>query len=331
MIYKPPGIIVTSKDVSTHTGITLGLEQVIATYIFAGGDDGIYRANIKDNIWHKMNDVTTVKQFLIVDTDMYAVGNLGVYKSINFGTTWTDITGDLHSFNNLYSIIKINNTLYTVTANCVIYKSINEGINWVIVDNPADTAICHLGYNGTTLFAGDTTNGIYKSIDGGDNWTQVLDLSGVWGVKITNIVSDKTIMWATGQSNGSGGGVWKSIDSGNNWSNVSPDSLSYISISVVGDVVYCGNTSFQILKTITGGASWTTPISTGLPLDFYPYALLSIGNSILTGNGITNSRLDGIYQTIDGGNTWTLFNAGLQTDVISALTVMTALITILNN
>ncbi len=114
---------------------------------------------------------------------LYAGSGNGVWKSLNWGSSWIQISNGLN-VNTILHVTKLkqNNTLYAATFRG-IYKSINGGENWFSVN---DTITSKLSFQGGLVVAEKDTNtiyagaygtlnptlpgGVYLSRNGGNSW-----------------------------------------------------------------------------------------------------------------------------------------------------------------
>ncbi len=182
-----------------------------------------------------------------------AAGSGGVWKTTNFGTTWTPIFDDQSS----YSIGAIaldptnpeviwvgtgeNSSGRHVGFGDGIYKSLDGGKSWnnlglessdhigKIVVHPEDGHTVWVAAEGPLWSAGGD-RGLYKTTDGGNTWRRVLAVDDNTGV--TDIEYDprnpdvlyaatydrRRKVWAL--LHGPGSGIHKSIDGGETWTEV---------------------------------------------------------------------------------------------------------------
>jgi photosystem II stability/assembly factor-like uncharacterized protein len=226
----------------------------------------------------------------------------GIYKSINGGTTWTNVG--------------LQNT--HMTGHLSVHPT-----------NPDIVFAACMG----DMYGATPDRGLYKTIDGGTNWTKVLfvdDSTGAIDVVI-NPVDPNIVFAATWKRSrypnakdyaGEQSGLWKSVDGGNTFARLgAPEGLppvgaEYSRIAVdlcesSPNVVYCMYIDdiyeFKgIYKSIDNGNNWsqtndTSIISSGGGGQFYWYGRLKCepGNpDVLYVIGFE------IYKTIDGGNTY---------------------------
>ena len=159
--------------------------------------------------------------------------------------------------------------------------------------------------------------GILKSTDGGLSWQKSLDwsygeLRGVQDIKI-NPLRPATVFAATSE------GLLRSWDAGASWHIVHQQKMA-VDIEIdPSDTsrIYCSFGSHKddatsgIYRSLNGGASFSK-LSTGLPSVYSGKALIALApsqpNVLYVSIGNETSQ-NGLYQTNDGGDTWTLVNS----------------------
>jgi photosystem II stability/assembly factor-like uncharacterized protein len=185
-----------------------------------------------------------------------AVYGGGIYKSTDFGNTWsllTSTTGvNIWSFKNILKLaFDPEGNIYAVTKafdykdggggyyiNGGLYRSNNGGASWDTLSKTM--AFSDNYFNGcdvipisssTILFAtennGTTYGGIFKTTDGGANWNKVtngLPTSGTYRFSMAQDPNNSNTIYAAIQStdNSSGGdaglkGIYKSVNAGDSW------------------------------------------------------------------------------------------------------------------
>lgn len=239
-----------------------------------------------------------------VDNDIIYAGAAvgGLFKTTDGGQTWNPIFDDKPYL--AIGSIKLDpqnpNIVYAGTGDPNIggysfvgdglYKSTDGGTTWTnigldyvhiiskIIIHPTNSNIIYVGAMGLP-FERDNDRGLYKTTDGGLNWTQVLFVADQAGI------SDMV------------------IDPAN------PDILyaaSWDRIRNMQESTYYGNNA-KIWKTVNEGTTWT-PIMNGLPQG--DLGRIAIGISQQNSNKLyasvtgTDSQLEGVYQSTNGGAGW---------------------------
>ena len=240
---------------------------------------------------------------------------------------------------NIYSLVE-QNTARFVGTQFGVYKSTDAGVTWALSNNGLTNTIVHpMLVNGTRLFAG-TEDGVFISDDGGANW--VASNQGLTISKITNFVLTSTGIFAgtddqgifystdngatwlaknTGLNNlhiktlmihnarlfagTDGGGVYYSDNLGTNWTQSNNGLTSwFISHITSKDNKLFVSTNYKLYISNDNGLNWTA-----LNTPFSHEILCSVNYNNYMFLGIDG---DGVAYTTDYGQTWTLWNNGLQ-------------------
>lgn len=203
-----------------------------------------------------------------------------------------------------------------------LYITRDGGLNWAqvtptplqdeFVFSPAEPGILYAG-TGPDCYR-DAGQPLYKSINGGATWSAL-----PYGFNLRPVAvhpADPQQLWAIGCA-----GPTYSSDAGDTWTTSSSDLFLIYDVSQVvpaGDdwsVIYLGGVSEGgsgiIARSQDGGESWTTLLQDALerPLWWINDLL------VLPSAQIFLAAPHGVWRSRDGGNSWDLFNAGLE-DVI---------------
>lgn len=204
-----------------------------------------------------------------------AVYGGGVYKSTDFGSTWTllssTVGGSVWNFRNIMKIsIDPSNNIYAATfaynykdnvgghyTNGGLYKSGDGGATWNKISNSSITNYYNpcdvIAVSSTTILFATTGNGIFKTTDGGSTWNQItssLPLSNFNRIAFAQNPDTANTVYAAIQStdNTSGGdaglkGIYKSTDAGSTWFALTkpPTILSTDTLSYLGTQGWYGN------------------------------------------------------------------------------------------
>jgi len=194
------------------------------------------------------------------------------YKTINDGTTWTDITPDTTTSGLDNSVSFVDEFVGYWVLGEKLYKTTDGGANWTSSNLP-------LGHYAQSIHFNDASNGvigtrdgtfnyyggILSTTDGGITWsdtTFTINSSVVGSVKQTsgNVAYAATTGWGSSVSL-----LYKTINNGVTWSEVPiPDTLSnsrLMSFDFLDDdygfIVEESNDTSYIYKTVNGGVSWS--------------------------------------------------------------------------
>lgn len=193
---------------------------------------------------------------IAVDPKNYAIRYLavasgGVWKTTNWGTTWTPVFDSQNSFSigcitldpkdslTVWVGSGENNTQRSVAYGDGVYKSVDGGKTWQnmglknsehigkIVVDPNNTQIVYVAAQGP-LWAPGGDRGVYKTTDGGKTWTQSLKVSENTGAnEVVMDPRDSNVLYAsmhqhrraqwTQINGGPESALYKTTDGGANW------------------------------------------------------------------------------------------------------------------
>jgi photosystem II stability/assembly factor-like uncharacterized protein len=230
----------------------------------------------------------------------YSAG--GVWKTSNGGNDWEPVFDDQPFLSIGTIVLDPSNpqTVYVGTGDPNIsgypfigdgiWKSTDGGTNWehigleethivtqIIVDptNPQTLYAATMGLP----FERDNNRGVYKTTDGGASWTQIHFVSEECGaIDLEMSPNDPNVLFVA------------------MWDRIRNNQESLVS-----------GANARIWKTSDAGANWTM-LEGGLPIDNNSRIGLAInpqnGNHVLATYAGTNLSYRGLWETLDGGNTW---------------------------
>ncbi len=257
----------------------------------------------------------------------WAINLLGdVYKTQDGGDTWDKLT-NLDTF--LRCIKFANESVgYTASLNGAfaggsgapkMLKTIDGGNTWTDLTasiSPLPIGICGLNVlNEQTVYAVGAFYAparFYKSTDGGATWENK-DMSAYANALVDLYFFDANLGFAVG-SNSNGGVILKTTNGGTNWSVVYETSLfgdllwkiqaldnNNIYVSIAGTSITEGA---RIIISNDAGENWNVK-------QVAPGEVHLQGVGFLNQNhGFAGGFFDGVYETLDGGDSWQLINVG---------------------
>jgi photosystem II stability/assembly factor-like uncharacterized protein len=294
----------------------------------------------------------------IVDSSVGPSLGFDLYRSLDAGASWTQITGLGQSNVSLWSFAGSDTNIWVsaslVTRNgYTVMHSTDGGIDWLpsmIPGGSASAGPVWLCIAGDTLFAG-TEQGIFENLHGAGVWTKVPGITHP--IAVHAMCYDGSVLYA-----GTNEGIYSSLDRGASWS-LSPGILQserFASVRTAnGSTVLTGD-SLNYYASTDRGAHWNFLINIPTGLAQIAWAgtmqstgtnqfLLSTGSAVYALNpkdfslaeqdtGILNADAyslqfvngklyaitqNGIDRTSDEGKTWEHFTTLSQPAVVSAL------------
>ncbi|MEI6816901.1 MAG: T9SS type A sorting domain-containing protein [Bacteroidota bacterium] len=171
--------------------------------------------------------------------------------------------------------------------------------------------------NANVIYVGAPAGGLWKSTNGGTSWTALAQ--NLASIGITDIAINPTdtsmIFIATGDKDASdtySAGVMKSTDggltfatTGLNWGVNLTRNIARLIINPDSANIMLAATTIGIVRTINGGATWTTSLSIGgiYDMEFKP----SHPRTVYACSGTH------VYRSVNGGTTFTALSTGLPT------------------
>ena len=247
---------------------------------------------------------------------LYAVNDNGIYRSTNFGSTYTNVGSGMQTgqFYNGFSNSASNPDLAIGQSQDHIpgYRYTGSMI-WdhsTVVDEAGWTGINQL--NDNIMYAVDRFGGnMYKSADGGASFSFVSSFGGTgsWNSPFVLSPSNPNVLYF-GDSR-----IHKSTDAGINWSMVNGgnplDGNPALSMAISRsnpDTAFVGlapiATNAHVFSTVNGGVSWTD-VSGSLP-DRYPMDLaVDPANSRTVYAAFGGFGTGHLFKSTDTGTNWT--------------------------
>lgn len=240
----------------------------IGDTIISGTTFGVFFSTDKGATWAQKDtgNHMEVRALTVVGNDIYAgtggMSGAGVYKSSDFGWTWTSVTPtSLNSSNGVSSFAVTATDIFLATqGGGGVFKSSLSGINsssWVSFNTGLTSQdINALQIIGTIIYAATYGNGVYKSSTATDNWSAT---SGMiqYSNYIAALSSNGTNMYA---GNISGSPVlYHSSNTGVNWSTSSTAIFAnkpVYSLINNGPIVFAGTEGAGVLMSQDSGTTW---------------------------------------------------------------------------
>ncbi|MBL0073326.1 MAG: T9SS type A sorting domain-containing protein [Bacteroidetes bacterium] len=192
--------------------------------------------------------------------------NMGVYKSIDGGLTWSNVSNGITPNVVVNAFASIGNYLFAATYDGV-YVTTNNGVSWTAASNGLTTTyIQSLTVNGNSLFAGSSSGGVFKSTNNGTNWTNVNN--GVLPIFNLTVETLGSSIFA-GYHNGL---IFISNDDGLTWNNKDIPTTNFGSFcfTVDGNTIYAGTSNGGVFKDSTFTSGLSSPENSVMQITAYP-------------------------------------------------------------
>ncbi len=254
--------------------------------IFLTHNNGITWSDVTNNLPNVM-----CLSLVANDTSIFVGTSAGIYVSSNSGSTWTQSYAGM-PFVSVQALLVENGVIYAGTSSGMYY-SINNGYTWnarnVGMENISVTALVKIGTN----FFASTYDGVYRSLDNGHTWG--ISNNNLRYTDIRSMVSASTsLLLGT-----LGTGIWASNNYGTSWSSSNNGiiALHAINYAFKGTEMYVA-TAYGLFFSTDRGQNWIEKIITPTLKNISSVALC--GDNIIVG-----TYSNGIFRSVDNGNTWT--------------------------
>lgn len=252
-------------------------------------------------------------EFLPGSTQTIFSGNDGgIFKSINQGTAWSDLSSGLR-------IAQIYRLSTSATNPSIVYSGWQDngsnrwnGTSYTQVYG-ADGMEALIDYTNSNIVFIETQYGsIYKSTNGGTSFTFVAPSSGAWLTQYIMDPVDHNKMYAGYSS------LYKSTNNGSNWSVLGSNLYGgnyCTSIAVApSNTNYIYTSSLGLMKKTTNGAAPFSDITSGLPVASAGINYIAVSNTdpnnlwvVFSGYSAGNK----VYHSINGGASWSNVSGSL--------------------
>lgn len=319
-----------------------------STTLFAvSASGGVYKSSNEGVSWKAISDrlpqtacaslainpLNPNEMYLGTGDANYNGGGLGMWKTLNGGSSWYQATTGLG--NRLVSeIIFFPNDTGSLLAACGdgIYKSTNSGATWTKKTTVnASYRDIEFRYQSTNIIYASSNNYFYVSYDYGETWVQRTISTSIpaSGIRIGLTPADTsliyTLIWKSTASNNSYYALFKSNDNGNTFTLQSdtPNILGYSNngSSVDGQGSYnlaIAVDAFNPAKIFVAGINVWYSQNAGISWTLkshWAYGVHADKHNFLFSPFNPNKMFlchdGGLDRTLNGGNTWTTLEDGL--------------------
>ncbi|HET9794968.1 MAG TPA: hypothetical protein VFS34_10935 [Thermoanaerobaculia bacterium] len=313
-----------------------------ATTIYAGTlEGGIWKTTDAAAHWKpayaglpiRSGNFTSINAIAVdpaVSSRVYAVTNVGLYKTDDGGTSWTESGASAleGKFLNAIAIAPSSSTTVVVGTSGGVYVSTDAGVNWKasntgLVDGQGQTprvlSIAIHPVASSSMIVGTNGAGAFLSTNGGQSWKKIggtaLDGIDVTGVKADpanagNVYAfspERGVFQLVPPSNGAGTAIARN-DAAQDWEVL--EAILYLWEFLV-ETLFCGGSPCDLWWEILFWAQFSQPSSF---VSSVPFVSGSLTEILVTTSG------RGIFHSLDGGKTFSPINSGLPSLAISAIT-----------
>lgn len=283
------------------------------SYIFAGGEKGVYRSSNDGNNWQVVN------KDLHGDTDpphvtvLYSFGKYifssvpdlsgGLFRSTDEGDSWTKA-----NYAPSVGLTSHDQYLFSIPSGGLgILRSNDSGITWVSVDSSFiwghdyhKISFTKPAVTGKWIYAINYYGEVYQSSNNGDSLSLIYSSTGGSNHHLYTI--NDTTLFATVLDT-----IFRSTDDGHNWKVIKTGNGSG-KILVNGDEIFAVQ-GYKIILSVDNGDSWKT-INDDLPdssaIDDLAindnFIFAGVSNSILlTNNGVWRRSLSDFNNAVEFG------------------------------
>jgi len=292
---------------------------------WATGSDGVSTHIIKSedggNHWIQQKELESIWLGAIYATDenhVYTAGNGKVFKTINGGADWIDVSPDLDDtyYNSVYFLnpdtgVVIGNYYDSTGSKCVVFKTMNGGDTWnkIIIDEFYGITDLQFLNDSSGYFIANTMEDYFlcKTEDIFESWIkksyfsnpifsyQFIDTSIVFGVILDSLYR-----------------ITKSTDGGSSWHNTQSFQyalskvyfLNYDTSFLLGDI---GGGNSILYKSTDSGLTWVTKKFSFPYLDVH---FINKYDGFIGGAAyLFHGTLSKMFYTTDSGVSWNIYDA----------------------
>jgi photosystem II stability/assembly factor-like uncharacterized protein len=285
----------------------IALDPTDPNIIYAGTDDGIYKAEDGGQNWSLANEGITgiIYSNMVVNRSNPSIVIMGtdgdgVYQTSNGAQSWNLGTGSYNPVTKSLSFDPVYPNVVNMGTFRDIYRSFDYGRTWSLLHQfsfvTGVLSIANDPVATTRMYIGTNTQGVLKSSDWGINWatTAVTQSTGVVALDPFN----HNTVFA-----GSLNSIFKSDDAGASWREVLALDGAYTTALAFDTAnpgtIYASFFYQSVYVTNDGGESWS-PSGEGLPtFNINDLAVDSQNGIVYAATGTS-----GIFVSYDGGQTW---------------------------
>jgi uncharacterized repeat protein (TIGR01451 family) len=336
-------LLATHDGAGTWANITPASSSVLdvvvnptdSNELWAATTSGLNRSSDRGASWSVAQSgyIPTVALDPRVPSTVYTALSWGNVLKRN-GGTWSDITSDLGSFSPRAIVVSPHDSATVAVANIRgLWITHNGGGHWARSDaGVASTSISGFAVASDHAY---TMGSAVTRLDHGSDVVTEIDLDGLFQLlsyKTSGIDALAPVLESNrGLIVAIGGRIARTLDDGASWNitgyaAAANEAVLHLAATSSAPSVYYASSSSSLQKSMDQGATWTA-IGSGLPADRSPgvIAIAPSNPAVIYAGPRTptyfGTPASGVYKSIDGGDSWTPANTGIEDRVVSAIAV----------
>jgi len=279
-------------------------------YIFIATYNGIFRSTNNGQNWIKKiaglygSTINVIAGNL--DDELY-VGTPGgsIFKSSNYGDSWTHVNQGMTSSGIVALNIGKNNFIYAANGGFPgdVFLSVDDGNSWQnvgedLTSRMKDIAINDSGY----VYVISDVRGVFRTKNNGESWEAINDSLENDDVSAIDIMENGLLLIGVGND------LYISDNSGDYWKkridNLSTGLISAIYVDTL-DQIYLGTLHGEVFFSADSGYTWEL-LNENFSVEEITCLSVRMESSVLVGTSPT-----GVLLTLDNGMTWEYINQDL--------------------
>lgn len=316
-----------------QSAFAMGMVAFSDTVVLANTPVGVFSSSDFGDNWKVSNKnllATNHNRIIGMDNTLITANNnpFIMLRSTNQGASYSPVTSSGMPATGFNALFKTDNTLYagfvlvdpqTRTQSDSLFYSSDKGLTWNFMDNPGDDPVYTvIGTSAVNLYLRGSSGGqnpvftYFRTSDRGATWKQVGVPAGI--ATFGGLTGDSSNLYIWGRSkSGKSQLIYRSLDFGSSFSidtvglgkNITNAKIAYSDSYFFLVNMDSTNNKNSLFAHGIGHNKWYSLNPTGLPtgevaqvFQIHDKALYMIFAS-------------GVYRSLDGGRTFTLFNSGL--------------------
>ena len=244
--------------------------------------------------WKETGKPHSIIYSVLVKDNLIFVGTpMGIYRSLNMGSTWTSINlGVVNLYVSHFAVN--NNSNFAGTKDKGLFRSTDNGDTWI----SANIGLLSQEINALVIKDADifvsAGESLFLSSNNGDSFQQIQGISNVRA-----LIFKDSVLYAAASD-----GIYMTEDKGQIWYKISY-SVNAKTLAVSGEYIIAGTESTGVYVSKDNGRNWL-PANSGLPEYSTVNSIAVIGSNIFAG-----TDGGGVFFSINYGARWMSVNNGL--------------------